>query len=431
MIAATRATMLGSSFALLGGCVLDPISIITDPIMYAADAAGPTEAEYKAQNDAAVKAEIVKQYRSETCAQITAFWPERTAAVAADETQWGGRVALDAAKQVIAEKGCKVPDTSVAAAPAATAPAAAPVERDPASFAAVIANPPAPWGPVSPKGTRQSTLAQWVARETPEKYQGRSCDYLNQALFLSRQYEANADIGAQAWGASKRVAVKQALEGKNCPPWTTNGSGRTGVRISEMDPIKAPLLNMPAQGASVEGLVPGGNGERAGLRFADVIVAVDDAPVMDAVDYTTNIGQKPTGSTALLKVWRSNAFITVPVVVGPPLTPPVAVASKPSAPASAAGQSLLDMQIGTVSPDYAKAVGLPEAKGAWVIETVKGGKAERAGLKALDVIIEVSGQEVSSPADLTAIGEKMRKGYNAPVVVWRNGGKKDLKLVLN
>ena len=46
------------------------------------------------------------------------------------------------------------------------------------------------------------------------------------------------------------------------------------------------------------------------------------------------------------------------------------------------------------------------------------------------MIIEVSGQEVSSPADLAAIGEKMRKGYNAPVVVWRNGGKKDLKLVL-
>jgi len=44
--------MLGSTLALLGGCVLDPISIITDPIMYAADAAGPTEAEFKAQNDA-------------------------------------------------------------------------------------------------------------------------------------------------------------------------------------------------------------------------------------------------------------------------------------------------------------------------------------------------------------------------------------------
>lgn len=423
--------MLGSSFALLGGCVLDPISIITDPIMYAADAAGPTEADYRAQNDAAIRAEFVKQYRGQTCDQITAFWPERTAAVAADENQWGGRVALDAAKQVIAEKGCQVPGTSVAAAPAAAAPAAAPVERDPASFAAFVANPPAQWGPVSAHGTRQTTLAQWIARETPEKYQGRSCDYLNQALFLSRQYEANSDIGAQAWGASKRVAVKKALEGKDCPPWTTNGSGRTGARISEMDPIKAPLLNMPAQGVSVEGLVPGSNAERAGLQRTDVIVALDGVPVTDAVEYTSKIGQKPTGSTAVLKVWRSNAFITVPVLVGPPLTPPATVASKPSTPASAAGQSLLDMQIGAVSADYAKAVGLPEAKGAWVIETVKGGKAERAGLKALDVIIEVSGQEVSSPADLTAIGERMRKGYNAPVVVWRNGGKKDLKLVLN
>lgn len=428
MIAATRATMLGSSFALLGGCVLDPISIITDPIMYAADAAGPTEAEYKAQNDAAVRAELVKHYRGQTCDQITLMWPERKAAVAADPTQWGGPVALSAAEQVAAEKGCKLPGESVAATPAAAAPA--PVERDPASFAAVLANPPAGWGPVSPKGTRQMSLAQWVARETPERYQGRSCDYLSQSLAITRRYEASAEPGSQAWGASKRVAVKKALEGRNCPEWTADGMGRTGLRISDVDPIKAPLLGMPPEGASVEGLIPGSNGERAGMQFADIIVAVDSAPVADAADFLSNIGRKATGSTSVLKVWRRNTFITVPVLVGPPLTPPASVASKPSTPAAATGQSLADMQIAAVSADYAKAVGLPEAKGAWVIETVKGGQAERAGLKALDVIIEVSGQEVSSPADLAAIGEKMRKGYNAPVVVWRNGGKKDLKLVL-
>lgn len=379
--------------------------------------------------DVAIKAEFLKQYRGETCDQITAFWPERTAAVAADETSWGGRVALDAAEQVIKEKGCTVPSTSVTAAAVATP--AAPVERDPASFAAVIATPPAAWGPTSPGGLRKSTLGQWIARETPEKYQGRSCDYLSQALANTKVYEAQTDLGTQAWGASKRVAFKKAMEGRNCPEWTANGSGRTGVRISAVDPIKAPQLNMPTQGASVELVTPGGNGERAGLKFADIIVAVDAVPIADEVDYLAIVGRKPTGSTALLKVWRNNAFVDIPLVVGPPLTPPATVASKPAEQAQAAGQVLLDMQIGAVSPDYAKAVGLPEAKGAWVIETVKGGKAERAGLKALDVIIEVSGQEVSSPADLAAIGEKTRKGYNAPVVVWRDRAKKDLKLVLN
>jgi len=196
-------------------------------------------------------------------------WNERKAAVASDPRQWGGPVALSAAEQVVREKGCPVDDATVAtstATSATTATSPAPLlnapERDPASFAAVIANPPAGWGSTSPKGTRQRTLAQWLAEETPEHYQGRSCDYLNQALFISRQMEGLADLGAQAWGAYRRVAVRQVLDTRNCPAWTTNGSGRTGIGISPIDPIKAPLLGMPAAGASVERVIPGGPGEK-------------------------------------------------------------------------------------------------------------------------------------------------------------------------
>ncbi len=439
---ALRTTLLGSTLALLGGCVLDPISIITDPIMYAADAAGPTEAEYKAQNDAQVRQYLVDHYRGQTCAQITVQWAERKAAVARDSTQWGGPVALSAAEQVAREKGCVVDDTVVttATAPTSSTSSATPApvldapERDPASFASVIANPPAGWGPTSPKGTRQRTLAQWIAEETPEHYQNRSCDYLNQALFISRQMEGLADLGAQAWGASRRVAVRKVLETKNCPAWTTNGSGRTGIGISSIDPIKAPLLGMPAAGASVERVIPGGNGEKAGLQFTDVVVAVDSTPIADSVDYQVAVGRLPTGATAMLKVWRRSAFINLPIVIGPPLAAPATAAAPVVAAAKSARTTstpLLDMQIGPVSADYAKAVGLAEAKGAWVIDTLKGGAAERAGLKPLDVIIEVSGQEIATPQDLNVIGSRMREGYKASVIVWRDRARKDLQMVLN
>ena len=411
----------------LSGCILDPFTMVSDTMTTAIMAAGPSDAEIKADHDAYMKGVHVAEYQTQTCEQITAFWPERKAAVTADETQWGGKVALEAAEQVISQKGCTVPQTSIVA----TSPAARTtlVERDPKSFAAIIANPPAQWGPLSPKGLRKSTLAQWVSRETPQKYEGRSCDYLNQALARSHQLEAMSDIGAQAWGAHARVAIEKTLNNRSCPEWTTNGSGRTGVQISQIDPIKAPQLNMPVAGASVEGLIPGGNGEKAGLQFADVVVAVGSEPVADDVDYLVSIGRLPTGSSALLKVWRANTFINVPVLVGPST---VFTATKvTSASKSLTGVTTLqDVQVAAVSQDYAKAVGLQEPKGAWVIEIAKGGLAERAGLRPLDVILEVSGQEISSPEDLNAIGAKMRKGYNAPVVVWRDRTKKDLKMAL-
>lgn len=420
-------TTLGSSFALISGCMLDPISIA----MSVAAEAGPTEADYKAEFDNSLKETFVTEYRKQPCQQITAFWPERKAALAKDPRAWGGIPAMEAAEQVAREKGCSIPDAAVAATGAPATTAAPAVERDPASFAAVIANPPAAWGPVSKTGLRQTSLAQWVAAETPARYQGRSCDYLQQALARSKQLEAASEVSTQAWGASKRVAVRQVLDGKNCPAWTSNGSGRTGAYISPLDPIKAPQLGMPVHGASVEGVVPGGNAERAGLKFADVVVAVDSAPVADEIEYLVAVGKMPTGSTAQLKVWRQGAFVNVPVVVGAPTAPPASTAPVTARATPAAMTSLLDMQIGTVTPDYAKAVGLHEPKGAWVIEMPKGGRAERAGLKPLDVILEVSGQEITSADDLSAVGAKMRKGYSAPVVVWRDRAKKDLKIVLN
>lgn len=168
-----------------------------------------------------------------------------------------------------------------------------------------------------------------------------------------------------------------------------------------------------------------------------MVVAVDGTPVADAVDYQVAVGKLPTGATAMLKVWRRSGFISVPIVVGPPLAAPAPVAAS-AAPVVAAAKPartrstpLLDMQIGAVSVDYAKAVGLAEPKGAWVIDTLKGGEAERAGLKPLDVILEVSGQEIATPDDLNAIGTRLREGYKASVVVWRDRARKDLQIVLN
>jgi len=428
-IAAARAVALGGTVALSSGCVLDPVSLIADPIMYAA---GPDPDEYAAQVQAELNTNLkntfLAQYRGETCAQITAFWPERMASIARDPNSWGGKPATEAVQQVVQEKNCPLPDTTVAttAAPAASATPA--IERDPASFAAVLANPSAGWGTVSTKGGAQMSLTQWIARERPETYQNRSCDYLHQAMLYSRAMETTKVPEIQAWGAYKRVALRQVLDSRDCPAFTSNGIGRTGAYTSPMDPIKAQRLNLPLQGASVEGLVPGGNAERAGLQFADVVVAVGTTPVADNVDLLVATGKLPTGSSPVFKVWRNNGFIEVPVVMGPPQASPTSTASTAkTAPAS----RLLDMQLATLTPDYAKAVGLPEAKGAWIVETSKGGQAERAGLKALDVILEVSGQDVTSPEDFATVAAKTRKGYGTKVVVWRAQARKELKVVLN
>lgn len=89
-------------------------------------------------------------------------------------------------------------------------------------------------------------------------------------------------------------------------------------------------------------------------------------------------------------------------------------------------QSTLGVEVETLSTSMGTAVGLKPAEGALVIATTKGGTGDKGGLKALDVIVEVSGQVVADTASLQAIVGKMRTGYKAPVRVWRGHAFKDL-----
>ncbi|MGF0237588.1 PDZ domain-containing protein [Rhodococcus sp. IEGM1300] len=167
-------------------------------------------------------------------------------------------------------------------------------------------------------GLPQTSLAQWIAQETPEKYKGKSCEYLRQAYARSNEMLAVDTPETQVWGASKKTAIDQVLSGKDCPPLVTASRGRIGVTIGSLDPVKAARLGMPLKGTSIEKVAPGGNAEKAGLKYADVIVSVDSTSVGDDIEFLIAMGKVSIGSNVLLKVWRKDAFIDIPVLVGPP-----------------------------------------------------------------------------------------------------------------
>lgn len=216
--------------------------------------------------------------------------------------------------------GAKIPGNSQLAA---AAPTESPVSKASPSPTPVMApiSPSGPgWGSISlVSGLPQTSLTQLIAKETPEKYQGKSCDYLRQAYAGSEQLIADSMPEAKALGGSKKVAISQVLDHRDCPPLVTTGRGRIGVSVGEMDPIKASRLKMPLRGVSVERVIPGGNAEKAGIAFADVIVSVDAAPVGDDVEFLLAMSKVPIGTSAQFKVWRQGTFIDVSVLVGPPI----------------------------------------------------------------------------------------------------------------
>lgn len=91
----------------------------------------------------------------------------------------------------------------------------------------------------------------------------------------------------------------------------------------------------------------------------------------------------------------------------------------------------LGMKLENLTPELVKALGLQDDKGAWVISVTPGSAAAKAGLKPMDVILDLSGQVVAGPEDVVAISAKMRAGYAAKLNVWRARASLELTLIIN
>src|SRR5450830_394643 len=110
-------------------------------------------------------------------------------------------------------------------------------------------------------------------------------------------------------------------------------------------------------------------------------------------------------------------------------TPTAATAPTPAI--KTAVQGSLDITVESVSPSMAKSLGMVDQKGALVVDAKKGSAADKAGLKPLDVILEVNGQPVSSPAEFDNIVSRMRPGYKAPLRVFRAGKTRNVSVVVS
>ncbi|MGQ0621466.1 MAG: DegQ family serine endoprotease [Panacagrimonas sp.] len=83
-----------------------------------------------------------------------------------------------------------------------------------------------------------------------------------------------------------------------------------------------------------------------------------------------------------------------------------------------------------VTPDLAKAFGLPNTRGALVSQVVPGSPADKAGLKAEDIILEANGKAVEGFAQLRNVVGLMRVGDKVELKVVRDGKPRNVTVVI-
>jgi hypothetical protein len=167
-----------------------------------------------------------------------------------------------------------------------------------------------------PQGLPPIDLQKLVTRETPDRYRSKSCEYIEMSLGEVPMYQASAEPIMKQVATARKEAASQVWLEKGCQ-LANLPRGKIGASIDTIDPKRAMALAQPPAGVVVLATVPGSGAQQAGIVPQDVIVAVDDRPIADSIDFRVAVAKASIGSRVSLKVWRNNAFSVVPVLVGP------------------------------------------------------------------------------------------------------------------
>ncbi len=192
----------------------------------------------------------------------------------------------------------------------------------------------------------------------------------------------------------------------------TVSRGKLGVSIQDLTPDLAQALGIEDTAGAVVGAVePGSAAERAGLRAGDVVVAIDGHRLRGSADLRGRIGIRRPGERVELELLRGDERLTVQAVLDR-LEP----GQDGSAGAEPAVLDLAGLTLGTLEP------GMPGhgvVEGVAVVAVAPGSPADRAGIRAGDVVVAANRHPVSSPK---ALSEALAPVHGAvALLIWRDG----------
>jgi serine protease Do len=183
--------------------------------------------------------------------------------------------------------------------------------------------------------------------------------------------------------------------------------GWIGVQIQPVTADIAEGLGLKAsQGALVAAPQTGSPAANAGILSGDVITAVDGKALKDARDLAKLIGGMMPGTTVKLTVWRKGEEKSMAVTLGELPKEREARAATPDASSSVTDVPKLGLMLAPAGQ-----VAGSGTEGLVVTGVEPGGLASGHGVKTGDVILEVAGKKVATPADVrNAVSDAHKNG---------------------
>ncbi len=234
-----------------------------------------------------------------------------------------------------------------------------------------------------------------------------------------------------------------------------DGSGWLGVETHEVTADKAKELKLAAERGVVLGkIVPDSPAAKAGLKENDVVTEINGQRVEGAAQFRRMIHEIPAGRSVQLTVWRDGSTQNVSATLGKSEerhhamkmlapTPGTFAFRMPEIPeippmewngnmVFGGGPPRLGIDAEDVSGQLGAFFGAPDGEGILVRDVNSGSPAEKAGVKAGDVITSLNGERIRTVGELREklSGKGEDKDRTAKLGVLRNKSQLTLSVEL-
>ncbi len=205
-----------------------------------------------------------------------------------------------------------------------------------------------------------------------------------------------------------------------------------GVGIQELTSERAKALKLREEtGVEITRVAADSPAEKAGLKSGDVVLQINGIKVEGLEESSRLVRETPAGHEVRLEVFRNGATqtITARVAERPPVPalPDGFGFRMPDVPRIIQGlrSPMLGVEAESIDGQLAQYFGVNE--GVLVRTVMKGSAAEKAGVKAGDVILRVDETRVASPAEISA-RLRAARGKAIPLALMRE--RKELSVTV-
>lgn len=225
------------------------------------------------------------------------------------------------------------------------------------------------------------------------------------------------------------------------------GGSYLGVGVADLDAERAKALKLSDEhGVEVRNVSDDSPAAKAGVKENDVILEYNGQRVEGKDQLIRMVKETPPGRQVRLQIWRNGAAQTVTLTMGKrsggftmndgreftftwPDVPPMPPMPDMPRPSMSWRSTVLGVESESLNSQLAQYFGVKE--GVLVRSVVKGSSAEKAGIKAGDVILKVDGTTVTSPREISSVLRSIRGTKRTiPVVVSRERKETTINVTL-